>query len=295
MSQIAPYHQTNWDWRAAGNFIGGGSGSGLAIAAAVGWQNGLTYWPMALLAMILVGIGLICVWAEIGKPWRALHVYFHPQTSWMTREAFVSLPLFGLGVLAGGASLLGGFPAALLGTLIWLTAAIAACYLFCQARILFASKGIPAWRDELIQPVIIATGLTEGASLLTLFLAFGADKVTVWAILLALLMAARLAAWFRYFVRLRDGRAPKKSVEVLTIASQPILLGGTLAPLLITFLAALFDKAWLLVPAGLLALAAGWYMKYIIIAKAAYNQGFALPNLPVRGRGKVKGDSKPGW
>ena len=34
MSQIEPRHQINWDWRAAGNFICGGSGSGLVILAA---------------------------------------------------------------------------------------------------------------------------------------------------------------------------------------------------------------------------------------------------------------------
>jgi phenylacetyl-CoA:acceptor oxidoreductase subunit 2 len=35
--------------------------------------------------------------------------------------------------------------------------------------------------------------------------------------------------------------------------------------------------------AGLLALATGWYLKFVLVTRAAYNQGFALPQLPTRG------------
>jgi phenylacetyl-CoA:acceptor oxidoreductase 26-kDa subunit len=35
--------------------------------------------------------------------------------------------------------------------------------------------------------------------------------------------------------------------------------------------------------AGLAALATGWQFKVALITRAAYNQGFALPHLPVRG------------
>ena len=35
--------------------------------------------------------------------------------------------------------------------------------------------------------------------------------------------------------------------------------------------------------AGLAALAAGWRLKFALVTRAAYNQGFSLPQLPVRG------------
>jgi phenylacetyl-CoA:acceptor oxidoreductase 26-kDa subunit len=35
--------------------------------------------------------------------------------------------------------------------------------------------------------------------------------------------------------------------------------------------------------AGLAALAAGWRLKFVLVRRAAYNQGFSLPQLPVRG------------
>ena len=108
MSRIEPWHQTNWDWRAAGNFIGGGSGTGLVILAAVASTQGLVYWPLGLVGAVLVGIGLLCVWLEIGRPWRAMHVFYHPQTSWMTREAFVSAWLLPVTILASTITLTPG-------------------------------------------------------------------------------------------------------------------------------------------------------------------------------------------
>jgi phenylacetyl-CoA:acceptor oxidoreductase subunit 2 len=47
--------------------------------------------------------------------------------------------------------------------------------------------------------------------------------------------------------------------------------------------------------AGVLALAAGWLMKYVVVTRAAYNQGFALPWTPVRGAGNPVAGPRPGW
>jgi phenylacetyl-CoA:acceptor oxidoreductase subunit 2 len=44
----------------------------------------------------------------------------------------------------------------------------AAAFLYCQARILRASKGIPAWRAPLVVPLILLSGLAEGGALLLL-------------------------------------------------------------------------------------------------------------------------------
>ena len=35
IGRVAPWVQMSWDWRAAGNFIAGGTGAGLLIAAMV--------------------------------------------------------------------------------------------------------------------------------------------------------------------------------------------------------------------------------------------------------------------
>ena len=52
---------------------------------------------------------------------------------------------------------------------------------------------------------------------------------------------------------------------------------------------------WLGVISALGALGSGWLFKVVLITRAAYNQGFALPRLPVRGAGTAGPATKPGW
>ena len=80
MSQL----QKHWDIRAALNFMLGGSGAGLMIWIALAQAPST---PAILLALGLVGTGLGAVWLEIGRELRALHVFFNPRTSWMSRES----------------------------------------------------------------------------------------------------------------------------------------------------------------------------------------------------------------
>ena len=128
-----PWQQQSWDWRAAGNFVCGGAGGGLIVCAA------LSDAPAGLLlaGAVLVGLGLGSVWLEIGRPWRAMHVYFNPRTSWMSREAIVAPLLFAAVAAAWLDVPFMPFIAALLAT----------TFVFCQGRILQAAKGIPAWRE----------------------------------------------------------------------------------------------------------------------------------------------------
>ncbi len=297
MSRIEPWHQTNWDWRAAGNFIGGGSGAGLVILAAMASAQGVAYWPLGVLGVILVGVGLLCVWLEIGRPWRAMHVFYHPQTSWMTREAFVStwlLPATILAVVTAGPF----WPVASLAMpAIWVTALLAALYLYCQAQILHASKGIPAWRHPGLIPVIIITGFTEGAGFILITTSLLASLYVWMMVLLVVLLLGRWLAWRRYVADLTDTGAPAKALEVLNNAAVPINFAGHLAPVILIVLGLFVGPLgpWLVVTGALLAVLGGWWMKFVVIARAAFNQGFALPLTPVRGAGNSGTGDKPGW
>ncbi|HKI63480.1 MAG TPA: hypothetical protein VKA16_02520 [Burkholderiales bacterium] len=266
-----PWLQAHWDLRAAANFILGGTGTGLLLAAALAappaWR-----WPLAA-GMALIAAGLGAVWLEIGRKLRAINVLFNARTSWMTREAYVAVVVFALG-LAGLA--LGRAPLAQ-------AAALAALgFVYCQGRILFAAKGIPAWRTRGVVALIVTTALAEGGGLFVAAAipALGAPP-TPWLIAFALVLVARVAAWSRYRTRLGSGPAN----AALEASGRILIYAGTAAPLALLaiglMLPALAPSADLL--AGLAALGAGWRLKFVLVRRAAYNQGFSLPQLPVRG------------
>ncbi|ANQ85140.1 phenylacetyl-CoA:acceptor oxidoreductase [Azoarcus olearius] len=269
-------HQTSWDWRAAGNFIGGGSGSALiALASFTAYPGATPLWAL-LAGLALIGAGLLCVWAEIGRPLRAFNVLFHPQTSWMTREAFVAALIFASAAAALATGLVG---------VSWLAGALALLFLYCQGRILRAARGIPAWRQPGVVPLIAATGLVEGAGvLLLLSLAFGSASTLLCGLLLAV-VAVRALCWLSYRRRLLAGDVTPATRRALAPAHVGLMLAGTLAPV-----AALV--AALLWPAGagvlgalaaLPAVAAGWHFKFLLVTRAAQVQGYALGKTLRRG------------
>jgi phenylacetyl-CoA:acceptor oxidoreductase subunit 2 len=47
--------------------------------------------------------------------------------------------------------------------------------------------------------------------------------------------------------------------------------------------------------AGVGIFAAGAALKFVLVTRAAYNQGFALVHAPVRGSGSAGPSVKPGW
>jgi len=72
---------------------------------------------------------------------------------------------------------------------------------------------------------------------------------------------------------------------VLDRAGKILIQFGTLAPLALLLVAWFAPEVGRIAVAlaGLAALATGWQFKFVLITRAAYNQGFALPHLPVRG------------
>ena len=276
-----PWQQTAWDWRAAGNFIGGGAGSGIIVFAALSGLLGRAAPLQFACGSVLVAAGLVCVWLEIGRPWRALHVFFHPRRSWMSREAFLAALLLPCAI-AAAFGVPGAAPAAAL---------LALGFVYAQARILKAARGIPAWREPALVPLVVATGLAEGAGLFMFSsLPHGTGSVPI-ALLFAGLVATRWLLWRRYRGRLV---AAPQALAALDAAARPLQWFGTWAALaLVAAALALAALAGGVIDAGTPALAAGlaginavlagaWF-KYVLITRAAFNQGFALARLPVRG------------
>ena len=128
--RVSPRQQHNWDGRAATNFIAGGAGGGLLLLTAVAGLDANAARAAILTGLVLIASGLTCVWFEIGRPWRALNVYRHFATSWMTREAVAALFLFPI----GGLALLTGRT-----LFVALAGILGLAFLYCQARMLAAN------------------------------------------------------------------------------------------------------------------------------------------------------------
>ena len=246
--------QRYWDARAALNFMLGGAGAGLVLVTGLLHPSNA---PALALGLALIAAGLGAVWLEIGRKLRALHVLFNPFTSWMTREAFAAALVFPLGI---GAMVL---PQAAIGA-----ALAAAAFLYCQARILRAAKGIPAWRAPQVVPLVVATGIAEGAGIA---LVFAQDFLTASALGFAVL--ARVLAWGRYRAAVRS--------DALEPAGRALVQLGTIAALLLVLMSFYVKEAALL--AAVAVIGTGAWLKLALVTRAGLTQRFALPRLPVRG------------
>jgi phenylacetyl-CoA:acceptor oxidoreductase 26-kDa subunit len=281
----SPWLQRHWDARAAANFIGGGFGSGLLVAAAIAHASGLPWRAALVTGLASMAIGLVSVWFEIGRPLRARNVFINARTSWMTREAMAAVTVFAIAAVA----LVTGLHWAA-----WLTALSALAFVWCQARMLRAARGIPAWRHPAIVPLTVVSALADGAALyalLSLALPAATPGAAGWlAAALALLAVLRWGVWQHYRSRVGAAatlplrRALDRIGRVQNVATAVAAALAAAA----TFAAPSMVAAVLTGCAALSIAVAGAWLRYALIRRAAFNQGFALPTLPVRGAAHVR-------
>jgi phenylacetyl-CoA:acceptor oxidoreductase subunit 1 len=288
---VAPWHQQHWDWKAAGNFICGGAGAGLFVFAALRTLTIGTSFPFGWAALGLVALGLFLVLLKIGRPLRFMFVLRQPQRSWMAREAWIACVFFPLGAIA-----------AWLDTRVLMLAAamLALCFVFSQAMILYESKGIPAWRTRGIVALLVATGLTEGAGLFLIGAAWmpPAEPMNQIIAFAAIVLAAiRAWMWRAYLGGLRNEGAPAKAITVLENFERPFLFLGLALPLVLMIIAWSISSPALSALAAFFIVGSGAALKFIVVTRAGYNQGFALPHVPWRGTASsiAVADVRPGW
>ena len=287
---VEPWHQRHWDWKAAGNFICGGAGSSLFTFAAIASLVLGSFW-LGWVALSFVALGLFLVLLKIGRPLRFMFVMRQPQRSWMTRESWIAVAFFPVGALATwfeSPTLM--IPAALLCLL----------FLFSQAMILREAKGIPAWRAQLIVPLMVATGIAEASGLflaataLVPSLASMTEATAAAAIMLA---AFRAWSWASYLSSLHVAGAPVRTIAVLDSFRPWFFIFGLVIPtvlILLGFTATNITVVCFSV-AGACIAGAGGALKLILVTRAGYNQGFALTRTPVRGSGVPGSAVKLGW
>jgi len=122
----------------------------------------------------------------------------------------------------------------------------------------------------------------------------GMRETLLWGLLALVIL--RALAWIAYRARLQAG-APEMTNRVLATGHPGILIGGHLMPAGLVIGALLFTEqaAFMAALAGLVAAGVGWAMKFIIVVRASYNQGFAIERVPSRGGIGIAGGVQPGW
>ena len=224
-----------------------------------------------------MAVGLFFVFLKLGRKVRFLFVLLRPGTSWMTRETY-AVVLFYPGVIA---SLAWSHPA-----FYALTGLAAVAFLISQAQILFAAKGIPAWRAPQVPWMLMATGLLEGVGLVAIVSSALKDAMIssaamgVAGFVLAVVNVAVFAAYRRNAKSNGIGPLSRKDIEGV---APVVLLAGYGLPALCFAFAPLAAKAALI--GGMMAVAGGFFWKFTLVTRICHQQGFALPKVPQRGSG----------
>lgn len=158
-NDLEPWFERRSDARPALHFVAGGLSGGI-----VAWSS-LTGSPGGLaLGAGLAAVGLVALWQQHGVTGSAEGLTPR-QRSWVARETVV-----GIGLLAAVAIVLLD-PARDGATLARRGAGLLALlFIACQARLLNAAPDIPAWREPLIKPLLVAMALAEGAGAALLML-----------------------------------------------------------------------------------------------------------------------------
>lgn len=265
MDGSAPLRQASWDWRAAGTFTFGGAGAGLAFCAAMlAFASHEHAFAAFLLAPLLLAGGIAAVWVEQGKPKDYLRVFFHPQTSWKTREALIGALLAVVTLVATVLS----FTPVLLAVVL-----LAAGFLYTQGRIL-GDAG-----DTRLVPLVLSTGVAEGAGLLVVVAMLTGSDAAHGALSLTILLAAlRWPVWTIY----RDG-LPAVTARAFGERNVAVVLWAPIVLLALGAVLARFEGivgliGWLAALAGGLATAAsGWWLKYRVLSPASASATLPAP------------------
>jgi phenylacetyl-CoA:acceptor oxidoreductase subunit 2 len=230
----------------------GGAGAGLLAIVSLGAFTGLN-------APLLVGVGLALVVAGYGlgqlgggrwTGWRG----------WSGLAQAAALATLALGVV--------GLVQPEAAKLVWAPAML---LLYGQGRAVETAGGPPAWRSSLMMPLLLFSGIAEGAGLLLLLAPLAlAEPVPDWAAgLLVGALAVRLLVWMTYRRRIADGNGPPLAAVRLVAFSTPFTLGGTVIPLALCVASGVMPElaSAALAAAGLAVAVGGAALKILILIR----------------------------
>ncbi|WFE74590.1 DmsC/YnfH family molybdoenzyme membrane anchor subunit [Roseinatronobacter sp. S2] len=171
--------------------------SGLGFGLLVWLGLGLSA-PLGARAFILFGLGyglagagLIAAAFHLGHPERALKAFTQWRSSWLSREAVLSVAALLVMAPHAAASVFWGMPLPVLG---WIGAMLALVTIFATAMIYAQIKAVPRWHHASTPPVFVVAALAGGA------LVAGLASVALWGMLaLSVAMVVHWVAGDRQF------------------------------------------------------------------------------------------------
>ncbi|MHB2265525.1 dimethyl sulfoxide reductase anchor subunit family protein [Aliihoeflea sp. PC F10.4] len=158
-------------------------GVGLFDPAALGTKFG------HVLALMLIGGGLVSSTLHLGNPQRAWRALSQWKTSWLSREGVMAILTFVPLTISAYAAIFMDRYLILPGVI---GAVLCAITVYCTAMIYGSLKTVQMWSQRLTPAVYLLLSLAGGATLGTIFAATGAASVTMLA---GLAILALVAAW----------------------------------------------------------------------------------------------------
>jgi DMSO reductase anchor subunit len=210
MELIQPVKQEVWGSPAVINFVLGGMGSGYYLlycaAPYADTQISSRGVLLKLLGPLLVGIGLLALTTEAGRPLRGYHLIRNLRHSWMSRETVAALTF-----------VTSAFLAVVFSESILQFLAIAGCagLLISQALILFHARSVACWNAPLTAAMFTISSLSAGYGLLlsvsSFFPAPASSHFFRFGIILLII---NMLMWFA-FLHWRSNLAFRKDVAAL--------------------------------------------------------------------------------
>lgn len=190
-----------------------GLGYGLAAVLGLGLLDPLS-WATKIahvLALVLIGAGLISSTLHLGNPQRAWRALSQWRSSWLSREGVMALATFVPLSLNAGAVVFLDWHIVWAG---WLGGAMAVVTVYCTAMIYASIKAIDAWHTKLTPASYLMFSAAGGTLAASFFAAAGAGPWAALAVAGMLLLAAAWAVKLAW--RNRLSRRPRSTPETAT-------------------------------------------------------------------------------
>jgi len=275
--------QMVWGSRVVADVFAGGVGGGLFFISflieRIYSPTALTY-VGTLLGPLLVLVGIILLFTEVGKPANAIRAFMNFRTSWMARGVILQPIAIAAGLIyVLSPSVFPGLETDLIRVIIGYLAAVLALLIAMYHGLLFSqAKGIALWSNPLLPLLFFVSALAGGTGVLLLLSPF------FYTTTIHLMMAAYaemvfvclslISTWLMFFV-VHPNAAYQASLKKLITPSFIILVPvmGNVLPLILLsslLLQGITISTVLLALTGIMVLVGTYYLRHAITHSAYY-------------------------